>query len=348
MGLRSAAVRVAARLAAGRVHVLVVEVPGTFEIRCVVERELERRRWVVAASPADADALLITGPTGGDLEGCLDVVWEQLPDPRVRVVLGSAADVVAAMDEIATSLADIPTLEDAAAARPAGPYPEAPDMDHGDMDHGDMEMAPHGISLAGGGQDRDGLEIDLLHLRVGPVLRWWPPGLVLTAELHGDLVAEATTTWLDDARVAADVVVTPACLLDAAAGALELAGAHRWAAEALRLRGRALAGDDVADGVEALRDRVAGSRLLRWSLGGLGVGGPSGTVRARGASRGREIDVRDRLLHLLTPVTGPADDRPLPDLVAGEELATARLLVAVSGPWAGRLTPVDDAEELAS
>ncbi|GMA41922.1 hypothetical protein [Mobilicoccus caccae] len=50
------------------------------------------------------------------------------------------------------------------------------DMDHGDMDHGDMEMAPGGIPLAGGAEDRDGLEMDVLEVPLGPVLPHWPPG----------------------------------------------------------------------------------------------------------------------------------------------------------------------------
>src|SRR5699024_11402590 len=58
-------------------------------------------------------------------------------------------------------------------------------MDHsghsGHGGHGGMDMAPEGISLAQGGQDRDGLEMDVLHLPLGPVLPFWPAGLVLTA-----------------------------------------------------------------------------------------------------------------------------------------------------------------------
>ncbi len=53
-----------------------------------------------------------------------------------------------------------------------------------------MEMAPAGISLAGGAEDRDGLEMDVLHLPLGPVLPHWPAGLVVRCVLHGDVVAE--------------------------------------------------------------------------------------------------------------------------------------------------------------
>lgn len=75
--------------------------------------------------------------------------------------------------------------------------PDTGDMDHGDMDHGDMEMAPSGIPLAEGAQDRDGLEMDVLHLGLGPVLAHWPAGVRLRCVLSGDVVTEATVALLD-------------------------------------------------------------------------------------------------------------------------------------------------------
>ena len=70
-------------------------------------------------------------------------------------------------------------------------------MDHGGMDHGDMEMSPGGIPLAEGGEDRDGLEMDVLHVRLGPVLPHWPAGLVLRCSLQGDVIAEAQAELVD-------------------------------------------------------------------------------------------------------------------------------------------------------
>src|SRR5699024_7110981 len=74
---------------------------------------------------------------------------------------------------------------------------------HGGMDysghggHGGMDMAPEGISLAQGGQDRDGLEMDVLHLPLGPVLPFWPAGLVLDCSLQGDVVVDAAASVVD-------------------------------------------------------------------------------------------------------------------------------------------------------
>ena len=49
-------------------------------------------------------------------------------------------------------------------------------------------MSPDGIPLAEGAEDRDGLEMDVLHLPLGPVLAHWPAGVVLRVTLHGDVV----------------------------------------------------------------------------------------------------------------------------------------------------------------
>src|SRR5699024_5964325 len=63
--------------------------------------------------------------------------------------------------------------------------------------HGGMDMAPGGIPLAQGGEDRDGLEMDVLHLALGPVLPFWPAGLVLRCSLQGDVVVDAEAAVID-------------------------------------------------------------------------------------------------------------------------------------------------------
>ena len=53
--------------------------------------------------------------------------------------------------------------------------------------------APGGIPLATGSEDdRDGLEMDELSVSLGPVLPYWPAGLVLHCVLHGDLITDAS------------------------------------------------------------------------------------------------------------------------------------------------------------
>jgi len=172
-------------------------------------------------------------------------------------------------------------------------------MDHGDMDHGDMEMAPEGVPLAGGGDDRDGLEMDVLHVPLGPVLPHWPAGLVLRCTLHGDVIASAAAELVgadashepgddashepgerpderpddrpddrDDPSRQQDAAVR----LDNAASLLALAGWPDAAMRAERLRDALVTGRpaaELAPEVSALRRKVGRSRLLRWSLGGI-------------------------------------------------------------------------------
>lgn len=230
-------------------------------------------------------------------------------------------------------------------------------MGHGDMGHDDMAMAgPGGIALASGGVDRDGLRMDVLHLRLGPVLPYWLPGLVLNLSLQGDVVTEAT---VDSAPGRAhghgqsdDAAVSAARRCDAAASVLALAGWRPLACRARHVRDLLLDSSrpdqDGRDGLRALRRRVARSRLLRWSLRDLAPAAPDLTPQLL---RG---DVHARLLRLLTVAeddvsagavsprleTGDVA-RVLPALVTGLELAAVRLTVA---SMAGFITTVSAPE----
>ncbi|MGY1843670.1 hypothetical protein, partial [Modestobacter sp. SYSU DS0875] len=202
------------------------------------------------------------------------------------------------------------------------------DMDHGDMDHGDMDMPmPGGIGLAGAGDDQltdpDGLDLDVLHLPLGPVLPHWPAGLLLHTTLQGDLVVAAIPEVLPadgEPPLGQDVHRSPAGRWDAVATLLALAGWTDAAVRAARLRDAALDGgpDGGLDQQEAdrLTRRIRRSRLLRASLRGLGEL-PEG-------------DAHDRLLHWLDGTTSarPTTLGDVADLVTGLDLASARLVVA--------------------
>jgi hypothetical protein len=75
-------------------------------------------------------------------------------------------------------------------------------MDHGSghegMDHGG-EVA--GLPMAMTEPDRDGLQLDVLKISLGPVLAGWPTGLVLRAELQGDILAGADLSWIETSAV---------------------------------------------------------------------------------------------------------------------------------------------------
>ena len=224
-------------------------------------------------------------------------------------------------------------------------------MDHGGhegMDHGDMEMSPGGIPLAEGGEDRDGLEMDVLQVRLGPVLRDWPAGLVLHCSLQGDVIVEAQAELVDGRARQDDDVVGPARGIDNIASLLALAGWDDAAAEARRIRDTALESGEGAAGseLERLRRRVRRSWTLRWSLRGVRRLSDK-EAHARRLPADAVGDTYDRLMGMLdravagvaATAAGDTGTRAndagrtlstdhLAHLVMGLDLATARLVLA--------------------
>jgi len=321
------------RWAVRRAHVLVVEVPGAADVRMAVERGLTARSWVQATSPAEADVLAVCGSAGPRMSAVIAAVWDQMPGPRARVDVVAAAGVPAALEAAAVALLDADAHRSDATSRPASWTDTDDESDAGEEteedpqsdgregageasdgdkdtgeDHGDMNMdmpMPGGIGLAEGGQDRDGLEMDVLHVPLGPVLPQWPPGLVLTCTMQGDVVVQATAEVVDpvpgrglpvtgDAR--RDVIVDRC---DAVARLLAVAGWGSAAAQARRLRDDALDGAALpvcAAGVARLSRRITRSRVLRWSLRGLRTAtrGPGGVGSADGPDV-HAVELPDRL-----------------------------------------------------
>lgn len=349
---------VIARSAARHAHALVVEVPGSWRIRVAVERAVLARGWRLAPSPADADVLVVCGEPGPRLAEAVDLVWEQMPGPRVRVDARAYDDVAACLEEAHAGLLDAGHHRHDAGHRAAaadllatqadrdgthheghGGHGGHQQMDHGHdgehgghEGHGEMEMSPGGIPLAGGGEDRDGLELDVLDVRLGPVLPHWPPGLVLHTSLQGDVITSAHAELWDAADEAEPA--EPARRLDNVASLLALAGWDHAAAEARRVRDAALAADagPVGPGLERLRRRMRRSRTLRWSLRGVRPLTEQDVDR-HGLPAGALGDTHDRLLRMLDRVDAPEMSPPLSadhvaHLVTGLDLATARLVVA--------------------
>lgn len=334
MGLRTGL----SRLAVERLRVLVVEVPGSWELRLATEHALGRRGWCRAASPAESDALVVCGRPGSELSEAIELTWDQLPGPRARADVQDKEDVSAALQAIEATLRD-PRPEARTAPEPVS----APD---GDMDHDDM--APAGIPLAEGAEDRDELELDVLRFRLGPVLPHWPPGLVLRCVLHGDVIADAVPEVLPAESAASPSALHAARSCDVAADVLALAGWRTAAGAARRITSTLVIDGDhnhtsAAADLARLHRQVARSYLLRWSLRGLGrLAAPQSADHLRG-------DVHDRLVARLTRARdelGGAqyDDGAvldvLPQLVTGLDLAAARLVVASLGVDAASLPAV--------
>ncbi len=208
---------------------------------------------------------------------------------------------------------------------------------HMDMGMGmgmDMDMSgPAGIALAGGSDDRDGLEMDETHLTLGPLLSGWPADLILHCTLHGDVVTDARVHRLPGGGRTEQPPET-ARLLDDAARLLMLAGWEPAAQELARLRNESLHPMDPERTLVRLRRvtaRARHSRTLRWTLKSIStVGG---------------TPVRDRLLQWLDTaqelLTRPAIPAAAPvhavapeeirRAVLGQELSATRLIVAALG-----------------
>ncbi|MFG3134378.1 hypothetical protein ACGFZU_42700 [Streptomyces tendae] len=97
----------ALRTAAARPHVLLVTLPGGTAARLEAERMLRLRDWPLAATPAQADVLLIAGPNCSDLHAAVNRLWQDLPEPRARVHAPGAGDVEAALETGQTRLGSL-------------------------------------------------------------------------------------------------------------------------------------------------------------------------------------------------------------------------------------------------
>ncbi|MGI8947877.1 MAG: hypothetical protein ACR2FV_07880 [Ornithinimicrobium sp.] len=353
------------RYAVRRAHVLIVEAPGSWVVRAHLERAALERGWRPALSPADADVLAVCGAPGPELSVVIERLWEQLPGPRVRVNPLDVAGVPAALNLAVERLRDTDRHREDARSRSAEPDLESSsdgredmdhedldheDLDHEDMDHGDMEMAPDGIALAGSDDDRDGLEMDVLHLRLGPVLPHWPAGLVLRCTLQGDVITEAEGHLLDGGSAAylGAGATDLAWRWDNIARLLALAGWEDTAARARRIRDAQLRtdwprGSDASLG--AVRRQLARSRTLHWSLRGLRPL-TAKDLQAHGFPEHLVGDTYDRLLSMLDRAVDAAESapgsvaelpvqqtpsmspEPVASVVVGLDLAAARLVVA--------------------
>lgn len=349
------------RFAAGRPHVLLTEVPGGTAARVAAEAELRRRGWPAASSPAEADMLVLAGPVGTRLTPMVGRLWRQVPKPRAFVHVDSAAAVAEVLDEAGRGLAtggeawgtfagedhhnethggsgqsgdDENGHGDESGQDGAADHEgEGTQDDHGGgggHDHGGGMEMPGGLGMAGRGPDRDGLQLDQLHVPLGPLLPGWPAGLVVHTTLQGDVVQEARVDMLREEgshtdfwnelrrRAAAGEEVTrgaatrrfAAAYLDGLAGFLRVAGWADPAAGATRLRDELLAGaraEQVTPRLQRLARQLRRARTLRWLTDGLGVLPPA---RAEAAGFGGTVlrasrcggDVTARWLAWLTEI----------------------------------------------
>lgn len=350
-----------ATFAVDATHVLIVEAPGAWRTRVAIEHEVARRGWRLAIVAADADALVVAGTPGAQLSQQIESVWDQLPGPRSRITVTDGADPVPVrsnLESVKAHLLDTDRqVRDAHERRGFDPddmggggdmgMSDDMDMDGGDDMDMDMDMSPSGIPLAEGEGDRDGLEMDVLHASLGPVLPFWPAGLVLRATLQGDVVVAAEAAVLDEndrSPGRSSPMERAALRCDQVAGVLALAGWADGYTAAVRVRDALITGPDAAsatDLLDGLEHRIRRRWLLRWSL--RGIGDLRRADELEDALRAHSGDVYDRLLGLIdgarTDLAG-TERAVLPllellhvaeRLMVGLDLATARLVVASLG-----------------
>jgi hypothetical protein len=341
------------RFAFARPHVFVTCVPGGAAARLAVERFAREQGWPLAASPADADLLVVCGTPAGWLADAVEIVWAQLPEPRARVHLADADGTPDALLEArAALLAPVPAppIDEQAMANEHAAHEPHESADHsehaeqsehaehgghgeqhGEHDgqgehsahdghgghgghHDHMGMDVAGLPMADRGPDRDGLRLDELAVSLGPFLPAWPAGLRLHLKLQGDVAHQVAVEA--EPAVEADAQVFTGDPGRLAAGRLDALAAL------LEVAG--------ADG-HALRARVLRDRLL--------AGDTDGSALARFARKLR----RARLLRAATD--GVADLHGL-DATARWQLWLTESQQALAGEPVGSLAWPFTPEEL--
>ena len=214
------------RWAYARPRVLVVDAAGRDVLRWAVEAAIDDRGWEFATSPAGTDVLVVLGEAAPALADAIDVLWSQVPGPRSTVTIADPALVDQQLDAAVAGLVPVPATgavhppvpdpadRPAAAHQPSGGDAHtAQDMgehsghevggEHSGHDmggdgghHGHHGGVVAGLPMAQTAPDRDGLELDTLAVALGPVLPGWPTGLVLHAQLHGDVLSDVRSSWI--------------------------------------------------------------------------------------------------------------------------------------------------------
>lgn len=309
--LRRALAR-AARLAPARVFVVEGDAPP-------YPPDLLRLHPLVQLvdSPRSATILLIAGEPAPALEGATHRVHDQMATPRrtvmwchegaedrigvvphALVIAGDASTVAMRLSQLQAALlsgaetSESPLLPDVEPAqwRGVGPF--------GQGGTGMTGGVPYGRPMAETAPDRDGLRLDRLDVRIGPFFPPFPPGLVLSVGLQGDIVQDVAVgdnPFMGMERPVRDDLFRRALTERVPLADLELRRARhhlRWVAHALRVHGlgavgqRALALSEAlmpgdVQPVIALHALLERTRALSVATDGVGIIPPE-LVRGRG------------------------------------------------------------------
>lgn len=270
----------------------------------VVERLRLRPDIRLVDSPRHAAVLLVAGRFPPSLLRPLLRVHDQLGHPRVTVLAcpGGAGGLgrlfpyaVQLEDEgLAANTIVRAHQELVSGARPTEPAIQ-PDVDpapwrgvgpYGQGGKGMTGGVPYGRPLTGLADDRDGLKLDQLRLRVGPFFPVFPPGLTLDLALQGDVVQEAVVApnpflapgLATDPFRRAFTEPVPIDVMERARVVHHLRSTGRlldlYGLRALAERCRRLAARPepaAPDEIRGLRRLLERTRFLTWSSSGVGV-----------------------------------------------------------------------------
>ncbi|WP_344252668.1 hypothetical protein [Pseudonocardia hydrocarbonoxydans] len=314
-------------------RVLVVPVRAGRAVRLDVERLMRERGWESAASPADADLLVVCGTPDADTGAAVDRVWNLLGSPRARADIPVRHGVAERLDRARAELGDRPGRPSGRTSGRRRPAPGDRPDDSDDDTRTDHDGDVAGLPMAERAPDRDGLTLDRLHLTLGPVLPDWPAGLVVRLAVQGDVVQTAAVEVWGEPGGRWDGPPAAAAL-DSLARLLSVCGAATATRRARRLRDEVLAGSADPAALNRFARRLRRSWTLRWATDGVG--------RLDGRHGDLTGDATQRCRRWLDVVAGsppvPGEDRTaavltaLPGLLEGQELATVRVVVASLDP----------------
>ena len=256
-------------------------------------------------SPAAATVLLVVGGIPAALEPSVAAVHDGMPHPRGTVHLPLGFDhgslptspharVVDSAEEALAVIRDV--FAELMSGRRHSEPPLLPDVDpnpwrgvgpYGQGGSGMTGGTPYGRPLAELGADRDGLRLDVLPLRIGPLFRPLGTGVTLEATMAGDVVVEALLADSPFARLQGagqQTTFQRALSMQVPIAKLEIARARdhlRWVASslavmglpALAMRTLRLAAEPVPDAsrVTALGRRLHALRIPTMSWAGRGT-----------------------------------------------------------------------------
>ena len=261
-------------------------------------------------TPRHATVLLVAGTIPASAREALDRVHDQLPHPRA---VATWDEIVAGNDVVDAVAFEIVGRADRVMADPSTSSPgrladEEPNDwrgvgPFGQGGEGMMGGTPYGRAMAMTADDRDGLSLDRLELRLGPFLGQLPGGLVADVALQGEVIQSIEFACAGSKSfVTADRAVPAARRLLWLSHALHVQGLDAFAVGAARLARRSARLDDDPG---LARDFASLRRRMRWT-------GLRSALRSVGDRDGRDTLARwSAHLDAIAASLDGADSRPV-------------------------------------